>query len=300
MKHTLIGIEITPERTKKRAAKPPKTGTRMSGQTISVKVTSEAEGELVIETRESSEEIYRLCPHRTMDLHVGQLHLSSDVNPLHFSDENLGVAGETALFVRGTATLEDGSISVIGDVGSKARTLTIDFYALDDEVWCKHKESAQMMGKAPHYTLAKVGLARHHPDGGADAWFVQCQVPPPMLHALARAVSCGAIGSINVTLALRGIYSRAAGVLQSGSSGWFLRPNCRDNTVETPETAYGSITLLNFEETQTELPPEAMPQIYASREAIPELRREHWGRHTRLKPRCGPQNEIGLWRARRA
>ena len=282
MKHKVVGIEIVPAGAEKRTAMPIEPGALMGGQAIPVKVTSEADGELVIETREGAEEIYRLCPNRTMYLHVGQLHLSSDVNPLHFGEESLGLTGETSLSVRGTATLGDSSISVMGDLGSKVRTLAIDFYALDNEEWRKHKELAQMMGKAPHYTRAKVGLERHHPDVGADdAWFVQCQVPPVMLRALTSAVSCGAIGSISVRLVLRGIYSRGAGVLQSVPSGWFLRPNWRDNTVEMPESAYGDITQLDFEESQTDSSPEAVTQPYASREPIPEARTEQWGRRTR-------------------
>ena len=251
--------EITPGRANKRTAKPAEPGTRRSEQAIPVKVTAEADGELAIETREGAEEIYRLCPNRTMYLRFGEPHLSSDVNQLHFSEENLVLAREMSLFVRGTATLEDSSISVIGDPDNKTRTLAIDFYALDDEVWRKHKELAQMLGKAPRYTHAKVGLARHHPGVSVDdAWFVQCQVPPAMLRALARAVSCGSIGSISVRLVLRGIYSRTAAVLQPVSSGWFLRPNWRDNTVDRPETAYGSITLLNFEETQRDSSPDVV------------------------------------------
>ena len=128
----------------------------------------------------------------------------------------------------------------MGDPGSKARTLAMDFYALDDDVWRKHKELAQILGKAPHYTDARVGRARQRSGIGTDgAWFVQCQVPPAMLRALANAVSGGSIGSINVRMALRGIYSSGVGVSQAVSSGWFLRPNWRDNTVQAPETAYG-------------------------------------------------------------
>lgn len=225
----------------------------MNGQTKSVKVKAEAEGQLVIETPEGAEETYYLCPNRTMSLHVDQLRLINDVSSSHFGDDNLGLAREMPLSVRGTANLKGGSISVMGDPGSKTRMLGIDFYALDDEVWRKHKELAQLLGKAPHYTDARVGLARHRSGIGTNgAWFVQCQVPPAMLRALANAVSCGAIGSISVRLVLRGIYSLGAGVLQSVSSGWFLRPNGRDNTVEMPETAYGVITLLNFEEPQTD------------------------------------------------
>ena len=218
----------------------------------------------------AADETYRLCPNRTMYLHVSQLHLSNDVNPLRSGDDNLDLALETPLFVRGTATLEDSSISVMGDPGNKARTLAIDFYALDDDVWRKHKELAQILGKAPHYTHAKVGLARPSPAVGADdAWFVQCQVPPAMLRALASAVSCGAIGSISVRLVLRGIYSRGAGVLQSVSSGWFLRPNWPDITQEMPETADGNIAVLNFEEPQWNSPPEAVPQPPAFDDATP-------------------------------
>ena len=272
MNHRVVGIEISPESAEERSIKAAEPATRMIGQPIPVKVTVEAEGKLVIETREGAEETYLLCPNRTMYLRVSQLRPSNDMDLPHFGDDNLGLALETSLFVRGTATLEDSSISVMGDPGNKARTLAIDFYALDDEVWRKHKELARILGKAPHYTHAKVGLARHHPDVGAeDAWFVQCQVPPSMLRALAKAVSCGAIGSISVRLVLRGIYSRGADVLQTVSSGWFLRPNWRDNTVEMPETADGNITVLNFGETQWDSPPGAVPAPYASRKPTPGL-----------------------------
>ena len=242
----------------------------MNGQIIAVKVTAEAEGKLVIETRERAEETYYLCPNRTMNLHVDQLYLSNDVTSFHFGDDNLGLPRERPLFVRGTATLKGGSISVVGDPGNKACKLAIDFYALDDDVWRKHKELAQLLGKAPHYTDARVGLARRRSGIGADdAWFVQCQVPPVMLRALANAVSGGSIASISVKMALRGIYSSGPGVSQAVSSDWFLRPNWRENTVDAPEMACGDITLLNFEETQTDASPEPVTQLYASREPVP-------------------------------
>ena len=225
----------------------------MSGQKISVKVIAEAEGKLVIETLDGAQETYLLCPNRTMNLHVDQLYLSNDVTSFHFGEDNLGLPRERPLFVRGTAKLKGGSISVVGDPGNKARTLAIDFYALDDDVWRKHKELAQLMGKAPHYTDARVGLARQRSGIGADdTWFVQCQVPPVMLRALANAVSGGSIASISVKMALRGIYSSGPGVSQTVSSDWFLRPNWRENTVDAPEMACGDITLLNFEETQVD------------------------------------------------
>ena len=141
---------------------------------------------------------------------------------------------------------------------------------LDDDGWRKDKELAQILGKAPHYTDARVGRARHRSGiGNDDAWFVQCQVPPAMLRALANAVSCGSIASISVRMALRGIYSSGVGVSQTVSSGWFLRPNWWDNTVQTPETAYGDITLLNFEETQVDASSEEVPQQPASDDTTP-------------------------------
>ena len=270
MNHKVIGIEINPEGAQERSVKPTEPGKRKNGQTIPVKVTAEADGVLVIETLEGADETYRLCPNRTMYLHVSQLHLSSEVNPFHFGDDDRDMAQEKSLSVRGTATLEDSSISVMGDPGNKARTLAIDFYALNYDVWRKHKELAQILGKAPHYTRAKVGLARQRPDVGADdAWSVQCQVPPAMLRALANAVSRGAIRSISLRLVLGGIYSRGARVLQSVSSGWFLRPNWPDITQEMPETADGNITVLNFEEPQWDSPAEAAPQLHAPRKPIP-------------------------------
>jgi len=270
MNHRVVGIEIMPHGAAERTVEPIEQAKRKSGQTISAKVTAGARGELVIETRDGAEEAYCLCPNRSMCLHAAHLHLSSDVNPFQFGDDNLGLTSETPLFVRGTATLDEGSIAVIGDPGHEARTLAIDFRALDDEEWRNDKELAQILGKAPHHTNAKVGLARRRSDVGADdAWFVECQVPATMLHALVRAVSCGVIGSISLSLVLRGIYSRGAGASQSVSTDWFLRPNLRDNIQEMPETAAGDITLLNFEDSQPDSLLAEVPQLDASREPIP-------------------------------
>jgi len=56
MGHRVAGIEISPESAEEPSVKPTGPGKRMSGQSIPVKVTAEAEGVLVIETREGAED----------------------------------------------------------------------------------------------------------------------------------------------------------------------------------------------------------------------------------------------------
>lgn len=243
----------------------------MSGNTIPVKVKAEDEDKLVVETRDGEEQTYCLNPSRTMYLHARRLQTSSEANLFRFDGDSLGLTPESPLFVRGMATLEDRSIAVIGDPDSAACTLAIGFHALDDELWLKHKELAQMLGKAPHYTHARVGLARDSGDIDDD-WFVECQVPPATLRAMANAVSRGAMPAMRVGLALRGIYSSGARASQPVKTGWYLRPNRRDNSVDAPEMAYGDITLLSFEEAPAHSPPEAVPQPYAFDVTIPALR----------------------------
>ena len=243
---------------------------QVNGQTIPVKVKAEDEGILVIETREGSEQTYCLNQHRTMYLHVRQLHVSREVNLFRFGDDDLGLAPEMSLFVRGTAMLEDRSISVIGDPDSKVRTLGIDFYVLDEDLRSKRIELTQKHGQRPRYPCARLGFIRHSRGIGIDDdWFIQCQVPPATLRAISSAVSCGTMGAMSVGLALRGIYSSEARASQSVKTDWYLRPNRRDNTVDAPEVAYGDITLLSFEEALAHSSLEAVPQLYAFDDTIP-------------------------------
>ncbi|QDL36638.1 hypothetical protein [Rhodoferax sediminis] len=242
----------------------------MNKQEIAVKVKTEAGGALVIETRDGSEQTYCLNQHRTMYLHVRQLHVSREVNLFRFGDDDLGLAPEMSLLVRGTATLEDRSISIIGDPDSKVRTLGIDFYVLDEDLRRKRMELAQKHGQAPRYPCARLGFVRHSRGIGIDDdWFIQCQVPPATLRAISSAASCGTMGVMSVGLALRRIYSSEARASQSVKADWYLRPNRRDNTVDAPEMAYGDITLLSFEEALAHSSLEAVPQRYAFDDTIP-------------------------------
>ena len=242
----------------------------MNGLKAPVKVMAEAEGKLAIETRDGAEKAYCLNPERTMYLHVRQLQVSSEVNLFRFSEDDLGLAGETSLCVRGTATLQDGAISVIGDPDNVVRTLAIDFYALDEIQRRKRKALAQQRGAASHDAAARVGFLRHSPGTGLDDdWFVLCQILPATLRAISSAVSDGTMGAMSVGLALRGIYCRGASASPSAAVDWFLRPNHRDNTVNAPDMAHGDITLLSFEQAQVDSSPEAVPQLYAFDDTIP-------------------------------
>ena len=242
----------------------------MNEQNIAFKVKAEAEGTLVMETHEGREQIYYLNQSLTMYLHVHQLQVSREVNLFRFGDDGFGPAPETSLYVRGTASLEGRSISVIGDPGSKVGTLAVDFHALDEDTRHKRKELAQKRGKAPRYTCARVGVIRRSRGIGIDDdWFVQCQVRPATLRAISSAVSSGTMGAMSVGLALQGIYSSGNCASQSAKTDWFLRPSRRDNTVEAPEMAYGDITLLSFERALANLSPAAVPQLYAFDDTIP-------------------------------
>ena len=213
------------------------------------RVHAESDNKLVIETHEGLQQTYLLNPNRTMYLHVRHLQVFNEARRFRFGDKELGLAPATSLYVRGRAALEGGSISVIGDPDNKVHMLGIGFHALDEDVRYKREELAQKQGKAPRYACATVGFVHHNLGiGNDDDWFVQCEVSPDTLDAIAHAVSCGTMGAMTVGLALQGIYTGRDCAKLSEKNDWFLRPNRRDDAVEAPEMAHGDIALLSFEQ----------------------------------------------------
>lgn len=255
----------------------------MSEEKVVVKVKSEAERKLVIETPEGKEQTYYLNPIRTMYLHVQKLQISKGLHLYHFGDAELGPQPELSLYVLGTATLEGRSISVIGDPGNKTRTLSLSFKAPNEE-GKQSEDAAQKQGKTPRYTSATVGLNRHDWEiGNDDDWFAECEVSPDTLIAISSAVSSGRLRGMTVGLTLEGIYSDDDWAPPSVKTDWFLRPNRSDDTIDFPELARGDITRLWLDLASVDLRPqseEANPEPEALDDPAPAPMAAQMDHHT--------------------
>lgn len=210
------------------------------GDKVVVSVVSEGDGELVIQTQEGKEETYYLNPIRSMRLIVEELQVSCGASAL-----SLGMPGRLPppqFSVRGTAWLEGGHISVIGEPANKSRTLSISFKAYD-EADIANREAE--LGKMPH-TVSLGFVRRDWEIGNDDEWFVECYVAPAMMDAIAAAISGRTLKRMTVSLTLDGIYSDDNWAPPSAGADWFLRPSRSDNSLQFPEMVHGGIMVLDL------------------------------------------------------
>ncbi|CAN7779298.1 hypothetical protein LJR296_007887 [Cupriavidus necator] len=228
----------------------------MSEDKTVVKIKSEAEGELVIETAAGKEQTYYLNPIRTMHLDVERLQVARSASTYYPADGEGGGLPVPALRVHGTARLKDRFISVIDDPENRSRTLKIYFKALDAEGRKQREEWAKEQGQVADYTRAYLGFNRADWEIGNDAeWWVECEILPETLSAITSAVESGALKRMSVGLTLKRIYVDDRYAPPSITVGWYLRPDAMDNTLEMPGMALGGLTRLDMDLTVVDLKP---------------------------------------------
>lgn len=164
--------------------------------------------------------------------------------------------------VRGTAALEDYSISVVGDPEPKVRTLTISLSASE---WCtKPEEPEPGMFPSMHRELGGAMLGFNRADweiGNSDEWWIECYLPKPFIEALVADVRSSQLHGMKLSLALRGLYTTEHSMAPVSSRGHlFIRPDKRENTVDHPEMATGHVRSVHFASASRDLrkpePPE--------------------------------------------
>lgn len=248
----------------------------MHEEKTAVKVKSEDDRKLVIETAEGKEETYYLNPIRTMYLRVEQLQVVKSFSShdgwafWHRVLRDQGApeppmepAPELTAAVSGTAVLEAGRIGIIGAPGSKARVFRIAIMPGDEGEQDARDKWAQEHGKQPFGQLTTVGFTRHDWEiGNDDEWFIQCEVSAGTMETIASAVSSGALREARIGLQLRDIYTDDDWSPPSCSTDWFLRPSKGDNSIDSPESAYGAVSSLVLALEAIDLRPQA--------EAVPE------------------------------
>jgi phosphate:Na+ symporter len=212
----------------------------MRDDSFKVNVVSEGERKLVIEGSDGKPDTYYLNPIRTMRLTAQELKVSFGASSLTFGVPERLPAPRFS--VHGTAWLEGGYISVIGEPYNRSRVLNISFAAYSEaDVQAREEEG----GKFPK--LVTVWFSRRDWEiGNQDSWAIECYVSPQLSDAMASGVSSGTVRRLNIGLTLEGIYSDDNWAPPSVGTNWFLRPSRTDNTIEFPDMARGGITTLDI------------------------------------------------------
>ncbi|MEO6973634.1 MAG: hypothetical protein ABI135_09485, partial [Rhodoferax sp.] len=199
---------------------------------------------MVIEGPDGGEQTLYRNTNRTMYLEVRQLRVfdnqcpvSADACVVELGGGTPGSPAKASMRVRGRASLEGGSVSVLGALGTTAHTLDIEFIALDDDVYKREQQEARRCGTDVPYAHANLGFARQQQSAaGSHDWFVVCELAPDTLRAVASALSSGALQAMTIGLTLPEIYSDDW-THPPAQTSWFLGPNYRGNKTDRPQTA---------------------------------------------------------------
>lgn len=174
--------------------------------------------------------------------------------------------------VRGTAALEDRSISVVGDPASKVRKLTISFEAGD---W-RPKEEEPKEGDFPSLTThlggAMLGFNRADWEiGNDDDWWISCYLPKPFIDALVFDIRRGQLDAMRLCLQLRSLYTTEHSWAPVSSRGdLFIRPDRSDNSLAIPDIAQGYVDAVHFSSAPRDLrKPEPVEPIEREDEDAP-------------------------------
>ncbi len=157
--------------------------------------------------------------------------------------------------VRGTAVLEDYSISVVGDPTSKVRKLSIVLGAEEPRATREAPEPGPDGFEFGQLGRAMLGFNRGDWEiGNSDEWWVECYLPKPFIENLVAEVRNGEIHDMQLSLSLRGLYTTEHTMAPVSSRGHlFIRPNKRDNTIDLPELATGSVQSIHFASSSRDL-----------------------------------------------
>jgi hypothetical protein len=222
-------------------------------------------GEILYTDKEGKEHTYYPC--RSIWLEVETLEVLT-----FLGEPKDGAEPPLVTKVRGTATLEDRSISVIGDTKSRVRRLTISLDACD---W-KPKPEEPKAGEFPslHSALGGAELGFNRGDweiGNNDEWWICCYLPKAFIDALVTDIRREQIGGMKLSLALRGLYTTEHSWAPVSSRGdLFIRPDRRDNSLAIPDMAQGHVCAIHFTSASRDLrKPEPVEQIEPEDEEVP-------------------------------
>lgn len=247
----------------------------MTEQEDAINVKSDDGRKLIIQTSEGEEKTYYYSFIRTMYLQVETLEFATALSNYSFSLVPGVVPSESQAelkpYVRGVASLERGSISVIGAPSFNTERLSIAFRVRDEERAARYlaETNEENKGRLPHVFL---GFNRADWEVGSDdEWYVECEVTQATFETLVNSIFTGNMQEMSIGLQLHDIYSDDNWSPPSAWSSWFLRPSKDDNRVKTPVSAQGEIASLILKLNTVDLKPKVNQLIEDEEERNPRL-----------------------------
>ncbi|MEX3953706.1 hypothetical protein AB4Y40_39185 [Paraburkholderia sp. EG287B] len=189
-------------------------------------------------------------PTMSMWLKLEQLQVAQQlVEPL---DQDRQPVLSTSL--HGVAHLDGQELAIIGLPQLATRMLQVSFEARDvstaDRLGLRALED-ELGNSMSDVALGTARLGFNPADdetGEPDQWWLACHIPPACLQVLAKAISDGQLGAVELGLAMRHLYtSEDPAAEPARQPRLFLRPSESDDTIEWPNIATGYVTHLRID-----------------------------------------------------
>lgn len=198
-----------------------------------VDVVSRTENELVIRSSAGEEKKFTKEP-GWADFDAQNLAITKGTSSISFGSTNIELP-DVRTRIRGTASLNKGSFSVIGEPANKARKFALMIGAVNPT-------EPQQNG-----ITGWVGFNRHDWEiGNDDEWWIQCDLPVDAFESLLLAISDGSASKLSVGIQLRNGFTDFAYAPPSEGTNWFLVPD-EDNSINNPCTVLGELTSFHLE-----------------------------------------------------
>jgi hypothetical protein len=209
---------------------------------VIVDVKDVEHGEILYTDKEGKEHTYYPC--RNIWLEVQTLEILTVLG----DPKEEGKEPPLVTRVRGTAALEDRSISVVGDPKSKVRKLTISFEAGEWRPKPEEPKEGDFPSLSSHLGGAMLGFNRADWEiGNDDDWWISCYLPKTFIDALVLDVRSSQLDAMRLRLQLRSLYTTEHSWVPVSSRGdLFIRPDRSDNSLAIPDMAQGYVDSVHF------------------------------------------------------
>lgn len=179
--------------------------------------------------------------------------------------------------VYGEARLKDCDLSIIGEPENKTRNLKITIQAGELSPAALEADRLEVASEPGRFVsqpmgAAQLGFIRSDRESvRPDQWWLMCSVPVACLQALGEGVTTGQLRSVNLGLRLKDLYTDDHPWAPfAPEERYFLRPNRRDNTIDSPE-ATGFVIALNMSLARVDMRP---AKLEATEETHEDLQME--------------------------
>ncbi|MDT7514688.1 hypothetical protein [Rhodoferax mekongensis] len=156
--------------------------------------------------------------------------------------------------IKGVATLEDFSVSVIGSPETKSRSLSI---SLEAGEWLPKEADPSSLRYAGKLGGAMLSFNRADWEAGtSDEWWISCYVAKEFIDSLVADIRGESIREMKVMLTLADLYGTSdSWAPLSLRDHLFIRPTQRDSRLNIPQVAQGYVSSLHFSSAKRDLRP---------------------------------------------